>query len=167
MELKFFIPGKTTWGQIKGTREVHQEKTWDRIKTVQALHSPYILSANLTLNCCYKPGKAAKLFFSTSPKTLPARFDSAPVHRGWGFDIIIRHLHSISCYTSMLESEILLKQGQEYLYDVIINLEKMFFICIIIFFRTFFFFTEAFKGYVLHSMPKYCELWANGLWMIF
>ena len=130
MELKFFIPGKTTWGQIKGTREVHQEKTWDQIKTVQALHSPYILSANLTLNCCYKPGKATKLFFSTSPKTLSARFDSAPVHRGQVFDIIIRHLHSISCYTSMLESEILLKQGQEYLYDVIINLEKMFFICI-------------------------------------
>ena len=33
----------------------------------------------------------------------------------------------------MLELEILLKQSQENLYDVIINLEKMFFIRIIIF----------------------------------
>ena len=38
--LAFFIPEKTTWGQIKGTREAHQEITWDQIKGVQALHTP-------------------------------------------------------------------------------------------------------------------------------
>ena len=40
MELAFFIPEKTTWGQIKGTREAHQEITWDQIKGVQALRTP-------------------------------------------------------------------------------------------------------------------------------
>ena len=40
MELAFFMPEKTTWGQIKGTREAHQEITWGQIKGVQALHTP-------------------------------------------------------------------------------------------------------------------------------
>ena len=35
-----FIPEKTTWGQIKETREVHQEITWDSIKGVSAPHPP-------------------------------------------------------------------------------------------------------------------------------
>ena len=33
--------------------------------------------------CSPLPGKARKLFFSTSPKTLSPRFNSALVHRGW------------------------------------------------------------------------------------
>ena len=36
----FFFSEKTIWGQIKGTREIHQEITWDQIKGVQALHTP-------------------------------------------------------------------------------------------------------------------------------
>ena len=38
-----------------------------------------------SLLCPPLPGKAIKLFFSTSSKTLSLRFDSAPVHRGWVF----------------------------------------------------------------------------------
>ena len=37
--LAFFIPEKTSWGQIKGTREAHQAITWDQIKGVEALHT--------------------------------------------------------------------------------------------------------------------------------
>ena len=33
------------------------------------------------------PGKAIKLFFPTSPKTLSSRFDLGPVHRGWVFSV--------------------------------------------------------------------------------
>ena len=38
--IAFFIPEKTTWGQIKGTTEAYQEITWDQNKGVQALHTP-------------------------------------------------------------------------------------------------------------------------------
>ena len=81
------------------------------MKGVQALHTPWCLLTTPPLNHCYKtphqslpgwdtpilrgmsllcpplPGKAVKLFFSTSPKTLFPRFDSAPVHRGRDFGI--------------------------------------------------------------------------------
>lgn len=41
------------------------------------------------------------------------------------------HSHLSSCYASMLEFEILLKQSQVNLHGIIINLEKMLFNCII------------------------------------
>ena len=95
------------------TREAHQETTWGQIKGVQALHTTWSLSAAPPLNHCYKtphqiplcwdtvlrstsplcpplPGKTIKLFFSTSPRTLSLRFDSAPVHRGRVFDISVK-----------------------------------------------------------------------------
>ena len=37
--------------------------------------------------CPPLPGKAIKLFFSTSPKTLSLRFDLAPAHRDQAFMI--------------------------------------------------------------------------------
>ena len=37
-----FIPGKATWGlKLKGTRNAHQEITWDQIKWLQALQTLY------------------------------------------------------------------------------------------------------------------------------
>ena len=75
-------------------REAHQETTWGQIKGMQGLHTPRSLSATPPLSHCYKtphqilpsvghtvlkgmsplcpplPGKAVKLFFSTSPKTV-------------------------------------------------------------------------------------------------
>ena len=98
----FFIPEKLIrrppGGQIKG---------------VQALHTPWSLSATLPLNhlsktphhvllswytssegtsplCVPLPGKAIKLFFSTSPKTLSPRFNSALVHKGPVFVVTTR-----------------------------------------------------------------------------
>ena len=87
---QFFILEKTIWSQIKGTREAHQEITWEQIKGVQALHTPWSLSAShswtiaiklltkssrvltvfkgRSLPCLPLPGKAIKLFFSNSPQ---------------------------------------------------------------------------------------------------
>ena len=109
---------ETTWGQIKGNTEAHQEITWGQIKGMQALHTPWSISATLPLNHCYKtphqipraplhppwgqtvlkgmsplcpplPGKEIKLSFSTSPQTLSLKSNSAPVHRGWVLGITL------------------------------------------------------------------------------
>ena len=39
-DVRIFHSEKTTWGQILGNREAHQEIAWDQIKGVQALHTP-------------------------------------------------------------------------------------------------------------------------------
>ena len=144
MELKLFIPEKTTWGQIKGTREVHQENTWDQIKRVQVLQSPYIFPASLTLDCCYKTWQSnnAILFYFTQNSFSKIWFSTSAQRSS--LYIIIRHLYSISCYTSILKSEILLKQSQENLYDVIINLEKMLILFALFFFSGPSFFHRSF-----------------------
>ena len=94
--LSFFIPEKTTRGQIKGTREAHQI-TWGQVKGIQALHipdhyqqsHPWTLAIKLltksswlrTHNFWHLPcppflSKAIKLFFYASPQLLSLRFDS-------------------------------------------------------------------------------------------
>ena len=82
------------------TTEVHRETTWGQSKGVQTQHTPWSLSASVSLNHHYKtahqiplgwntecwrlcplwpslPGKEIKLFFSTLPKSLSPRFDLA------------------------------------------------------------------------------------------
>ena len=45
--------------------------------------------------CPILPHKAIKLFFSTSPKTLFLRGNSAQVYRGWDFGIMMRRVESV------------------------------------------------------------------------
>ena len=94
------------------TTEAHQETTWGQIKGMQALYTPWSLSATLPLNHCYKtphqipPGwdtqfwghepavapfawQSNRLFFSTLLKILSLNFDLALVHRGQVFGIIL------------------------------------------------------------------------------
>ena len=104
-ELKPPTNGRCSILQIKGTRETHQEIPWGQIKGVQALHTPqsyqqprpsttaiklltkfsqvgHTVLRGVSPLCPPLPGKAIKLFFSSSPKTLSARFDLALVPRG-------------------------------------------------------------------------------------
>ena len=93
------------------TTKAHQETTWGQTKGMPVLHTPWSLSVTLPLNHCYKtphqippawrhigfvstsplcpplPGKAIKLFFSTSSKTLSLQYDSALGYRDWFFSM--------------------------------------------------------------------------------
>lgn len=65
----------------------------------------------------------------------------------------------------MLEFKIFLKQSQENLYDVTVNLEK--YSLYALFFFSAFFFHRDYQGNAQHSILDYCEHWANELWMRF
>ena len=103
-------------GHHWATHLAHQESTRGQVKGVEPLRTPSSSSATWPLNRCHKtphqtfPGwdtgfqaqascvcpslmdKAIELFFSTSPKALSLRFNSAPGHRGWVLGITALHM---------------------------------------------------------------------------
>ena len=105
--LVFFIPEKNPWGQITETRAAHQEATCSQFKVCRPCTHPdpcqqillWTIARKLLTNippgwntwflrgmsllCSPLPGKAIKLFLSTSPKTLSLWFNLVLVHRGW------------------------------------------------------------------------------------
>ena len=105
----------------QGKSSKTKQKTWDQIKGVQALHTPksyqqrhpwtiymklltglgHTILRGTSPLCTLLPGKEIKLF-STSPKTLSLRYDSALVHRCQVFDIKMNKTEKVSIFLALM-----------------------------------------------------------------